>query len=63
MIILEAIKSENSNTSFLVFKNEKGKKVTIPVSKSVGDLLSAYIKLISTASDKKVERGNEEISD
>lgn len=63
MIILEKIKPENKKTSFLVFANEKNNKVVVPVPKSLGDLISAYLRIISNESEDTVERGNDESSD
>lgn len=63
MIILDGIKPENSKTSFLMFSNDDGKKVIVPVPKVLGDSISAHLRLLSTAPEQPVERGNEEQSD
>jgi len=63
MIILEKIKPENNKTSFLIFANEQNSRVVVSVPKSLGDLISAYLRIISNESENTVERGNDEISD
>ena len=63
MIILEKIKPENNKTSFLIFANEQNSRVVVPVPKSLGDLISAYLRIISNESENTVERGNDELSD
>lgn len=63
MIILNSIKPENKKTSFITFSNEEGKKVVIPIPKVIGDLMSTYLRYLSTEPEQPVERGNEEQSD
>lgn len=62
MIILDNIQKDKK-TSHLVFKNENGKKVYIPVPTTVGDLIFSHLKLISTSPQERIDRGNEENSD
>lgn len=63
MIILDGIKSENKKTSFITFSNENGKKIVVPVPEVIGNLISVYLRYLSTEPKQPVERGNEELSD
>jgi len=63
MITLNSIETCNKKTSLLVFSNEYGKVVSVPIPRALGDLISAYLRLLSSEPPKSVERSQEEISD
>jgi hypothetical protein len=63
MITLNSIETCNKKTSLLVFSNEYGKVVSVPVPKDLGDLISAHLRLLSSEPPKSVEKSQEEQSD
>ena len=63
MIKLDSITIENQKTAYLIFSNENGKRVAIPVPHTLGKLISTHLRLLSTDPVQIVERGNEDKSD
>ena len=63
MIILKRIEKENDTTSFLVVENEKGISSNIYLPVDIANMIDAHLKLLSTSSNNRIERGNDEESD
>jgi hypothetical protein len=63
MIKLNSIETCNKKTSLLVFSNDNGKTVSVPIPKELGDLISVHLRLLSTEPPEIVERTLEEQSD
>ena len=62
MIVFDGIKTASKNLSFLRFKNKSGKRISIPISKDIANLISSYLRLFSSASQRSIEPGNDEES-
>lgn len=63
MIIFKGVNPQGKITSLLEFTNESGKVVSIPVPTQIANLISSHLRLLSSAGEDPVERGNEEQSD
>lgn len=62
MIIFKGVKPGTNNTTHLIFTNETKKEVWVPVPEEISNVISAHLRLLSTAGEEPIERGNDEPS-
>ena len=60
MILLSGIKPTEGDVSLIMFKNENGNSVEIPIDNATARTISMYLEKIKTSSTKAVEHMNEE---
>ena len=63
MIIFDSYKKLDKKTSILVFSNDKGKKISIPISNEQGDLIISYLRLLSSEPSIEVEKSEDQESE
>lgn len=62
MIIFDGIKFEQS-LAYILFKNENGVQIKVPISKDSAKIISLHLDKLSTVERHIVERGNDELSE